>query len=278
MISKNLYKNIRNFSSLQNINFTNKHHKNECIYKSYEFQNFIGKGGFGSVYQGYMKNNINKKVAIKRIDKHINENEIPELDILNYLSDFRDNPDSQFIMNYLESFYNNGKVYLVTDLYTGGDLYDKLVNFKSENISEYSACIIMEQIFKGISYLNQNNIVHRDIKPENIVFKNKYYNSDIVIIDFGMSTRFIDQIPKGNLVNDRIMYSSCYISPESLNGYYNISSDIWSAGVIMYMLLSGKHPFYNKSLYLTRSNIRKGNYNIKSDKWDKTSTSCKSKS
>lgn len=274
MISKNFCKNIRKLSSLQKINFNNKH-KDKCIHKSYEFQHLIGKGGFGSVYQGYTKNNINNKVAIKRIDKHINKNEISELDILNYLSDFRDNTDSQFIINYLESFDSNGKIYIISELYTGGDLYDKLVNLKGKNISEYWICIKMKQIFRGLLYLHKNNIIHRDIKPENIVFKNKNSDSGIVIIDLGMSTRFINHIPEENLVNDRIMSYSFYISPESLNGYYNASSDIWSAGVIMYMLLSGEHPFYNKSIYVTRENIKKGKYNIESNKWDKISANSK---
>ena len=275
MISKNLSKIVRIFSSFSTKNLNNNYLRNESIYNLYGFNGLIGRGGFGSVYEGYLKNDVNKKVAIKRIDKYINENEVPELDILHHLSNFRNNPDSRFIMNILDSLNSNGKTYIISDLYTGGDLYDRITSLKQRKFSESSACIIMEQIFRGLLYLHKNNIVHRDIKPENIVFRNNSYDSEIVIIDLGMSSKITGGIHKQKFVDDRIMASSCYISPESLNGYYNSSSDIWSAGVIMYLLLSGEHPFYERSVSSTLSNIKKGNYNIYSKRWETISDSSK---
>ena len=276
MISKNLYKIVRNCSNFSIKNLNNNYLREESIYDLYGFNNLIGRGGFGSVYEGYIKTDLNKKVAIKRIDRYINENEVPELDILHYLYNFRNNPDSRFIMNILDSLKCNGKTYIISDLYIGGDLYDRITSLRKRKFSESSVCIIMEQIFRGLLYLHTNNVIHRDIKPENIVFRNQGSNLDIVIIDLGMSSKITGGIhSKQKFVDDRIMASSCYISPESFNGYYNSSSDIWSAGVIMYILLSGEHPFYNKSFSVTKSNIKQSKYRIESRKWDKISNSSK---
>ena len=276
MIAKNLSKIVRNFSTFSIKNLSSKNLMVDSIYDLYVFNKLIGKGGFGSVYEGYRKNDINKKVAIKRVDKYIDGNNIPELDILHYLSNLRNNPDSHFIINLLESLNCNGKTYIISDLYTGGDLYDRITSLKQRKFSESSACIIMEQIFRGLLYLHENNVIHRDIKPENIVFRNKGSNLDIVIIDLGLSSKITGGIHNQSKFSDKqIMSYSSYISPESFNGYYNSSSDIWSAGVIMYILLSGEHPFYNQSIYVTQSNIKQSRYKIESRKWDKISNSSK---
>ena len=276
MISKNLYKIVRNFSSVSIKNLNSKYLRDGSIYDLYGFNSLIGRGGFGSVYEGYMKGNSNKKVAIKRIDRYINENEVPELDILHYLYNFRNNQDSRFIINCLDALNSNGKTYIISELYTGGDLYDRITSLKQRKFSESSACIIMEQIFRGLLYLHTNNVIHRDIKPENIVFRNKDPDLDIVIIDLGLSSRITGVINNNSkFIDKHFMGFSSYISPESLDGYYNSSSDVWSAGVVMYMLLSGEHPFYNKSNSVTESNIKEAKYSINSKKWDKISDSTK---
>lgn len=189
----------------------------------------IGKGAFGEVRKAFHLESGDFR-AVKIVYKDICESEekekiFNEIEILKQL----DHPN---IIKVYEFFEDKKFFYIVMELAHGGELFDKIQNV--HHFSERKAADIFHQILSGVNYLHKNNIVHRDLKPENILF-----DGDIVkIVDFGTSAMFD---PKKKM--EHCYGTSYYISPEVLHGSYNEKCDVWSCGVILYILLSGMPPF-----------------------------------
>lgn len=99
----------------------------------------------------------------------------------------------------------------------------------------------MRQLLSAISYCHERNVVHRDLKPENLLLDREAPDANIKVIDFGTSALF-----HSNQKLTQKYGTSYYIAPEVLRRDYNEKCDIWSCGVIMYILLSGKPPFYGR--------------------------------
>ena len=197
----------------------------------------IGSGSFGTVYEA--KNLIfNNTVAMKVITKNDNmDNEYikNELNILKQLS----HPNIVRIYEFYESENN---YYLINEFCNGGELYNYINKTK---LNEQQLSIIFYQVFSGLCYLHENDVLHRDMKPENILISKKEIdlltNEEyfwIQIIDFDCAKIF-EQNKKDNL----IVGSIYYLAPEVLNRDYNEKCDTWSVGVILYMFLVGKAPF-----------------------------------
>ena len=143
-------------------------------------------------------------------------------------------------MNVSEVLEDEQNYYIVAEHLKGGELYERIIDGKY--LTEVKAAKIMRQVLLAINYMHQKNIIHWDIKPENILFESKD-QEDIKITDFGFSA-FFD--PKDGL--SLILGSPLYMAPEIIKGnYYNEKVDIWSVGVITFMLLSGRSPFPGKT-------------------------------
>lgn len=132
-------------------------------------------------------------------------------------------------------FEDKTKLYFVNEMMYGGTLFERLA--KAHNFSEARAAKVVKQILSAISHLHSKGFVHGDIKPENIHFR--ALDDDILkILDFGTSRRIgADHHMHG------IHGTVHYIAPEVLEGDYDEKCDVWSVGVILYMLLSGSAPF-----------------------------------
>ena len=174
---------------------------------------------------------------------------------------------------YIDEHYH----YIVTELVTGGELYDTIVKFQKFN--EKKAAYIMRQILSALNYLHSKGIVHRDIKPENILVvkpeKNskKFFNDDeinIKIIDFGASNFF-----KSNEILTLKVGSPYYIAPEVLNKSYNEKCDIWSAGVVLYVMLTGNFPFIGMTQLQLYENIKSGQYKTSGKEYEAISQKAK---
>lgn len=160
-----------------------------------------------------------------------------ELDILKTL----DHPN---IIKLYDIFDYREFFYVVTEYCGGGELFAAVK--RNHHFSEKDASGILKQLLSAVSYLHSRNIVHRDLKPENIVF-NTVVDTDfskgrIKIIDFGTA----EIVRKGKNLTAKVG-SPFYVAPEVLQQNYNNKCDVWSCGVILYVLLSGYPPFRGRS-------------------------------
>ncbi|XP_050376071.1 calcium-dependent protein kinase 26 isoform X1 [Argentina anserina] len=131
-------------------------------------------------------------------------------------------------------------VHLLMELCAGGELFHRLE--KQGRYSETDARVIFRHLMHVVKYCHANGVVHRDLKPENILLATTSSSSPIKLADFGLAT----YIKPGQKLHG-IVGSPFYIAPEVLTGGYNQSADVWSAGVILYILLSGVPPFWGKT-------------------------------
>lgn len=204
--------------------------------ENYVLGKVIGHGHFGIVREG-KHIPTSKKYAIKTIDKRKMTLEMAgfkrEVEILQRL----DHPN---LISTYASYEDAKYVHIVTELCTGGELYDQLIT--KSRYKEKRAAKIMRQILHAISYLHQNGICHRDLKPENFLFASNSKDADLKLIDFGLAHKFGNKIELESVVG-----TPYYVAPEVLLGSYDQKCDIWSAGVILYMLLCGKPPFVANS-------------------------------
>jgi calcium-dependent protein kinase len=125
--------------------------------------------------------------------------------------------------------------YLVTELCKGGELFDKIV--EAESFNEKMACIYIKQVLSAINYCHKKKVMHRDLKPENILITEGTESNHIKIADFGACTLC------GLSALTKQAGTAFYIAPEVINKKYNEKADIWSIGVILYIMLCGKPPF-----------------------------------
>ena len=144
------------------------------------------------------------------------------------------------IMKMVDCYEDAERVHIITEKYTGGELFDKISENASPSgcFSEINAARIIKSLLQAVDYLHENDIVHRDIKPENILFESEKEDA-IKLIDFGLSRRH----EKGDQPMSNPVGTAYYMSPELLKGKYDKSCDIWSIGVVAYILLCGYPPF-----------------------------------
>ena len=237
-------------------------HKTHNISKEYILGKTLGKGDFSHVRLAIHKDTKQdravkiiqkKKVDMKRL--------LAEISIVSKLS----HPS---IMEVYEVFEDTKKVYIVSEYCKGGELFD--IISKKRNFSEKEACIIMEQLLSGICYSHKNGIVHRDLKPENILLEDKSRNLEIKIVDWGYATQMKQRERLHEM--DGISY---YIAPEVLEGDYDEKCDIWSCGVILYILLCGYAPFYGENDKEIYNQVLKGEYDFPKEEWQNVSEEAK---
>ena len=238
----------------------------------------LGSGSYSKVFR--VESKTNKQVyACKQIQKEKITNFQNFKNEINILSKV----DQPNIIKLYEIFEDKRYIYLIMEECTGGELFDKINDLidKDEVFSEKEAAIIFKQLMSAVSYCHNQGICHRDIKPENILFLNNEKNSPIKLVDFGVSKIFgeIKPLMKGNKLEKNIM--SCrvgtayYISPEVLQGNYDYKCDIWSCGVILYLLLSGHPPFDGETENEIYRAIQKKKYTFNEDEWKNISDEAK---
>jgi len=197
----------------------------------------IGSGNYGSVRE-CINLSTGRHYAVKSIDK----SKIGRIDHLQREIELLSAIDHESIIKLVDVFEDNEHVHIVTEKYTGGELFDKIIERTTPSgcLTEVEAARIIKSILEAVLYLHSNGCVHRDIKPENILFESNQEGSAVKLIDFGLSRMHDEKIegPMGNAVG-----TAYYMSPEVINGCYTKSCDIWSIGIVTYILLAGYPPF-----------------------------------
>lgn len=165
-------------------------------------------------------------------------------------------------------YEEEGYVHLVMELCAGGELFHRLE--KQGRFSESEARVLFRHLMQVVQFCHDKGIVHRDLKPENILLATKASSSQIKLADFGLAT----YINPGQSLHGTVG-SPFYIAPEVLAGGYNQAADVWSAGVILYILLSGKPPFWGKTKSRIFEAVRAAGLRFQSDPWNGISDSAK---
>ena len=232
----------------------------------YKKLNFLGEGSFAAVYR--VQNKYTDVVcAMKIINKSYNCSPEDEKEIINEINILR-SMDHPNVLKIFE-FYSNKQSYsIVTELCPGGELFQQIID-KGPFNEQYSA-YIMYQLFSAVNYCHKMNIIHRDLKPENILIVSKDSNGYpyIKVCDFGTS-----KIVEKGAVQRKLVGSSYYIAPEVLKKHYNEKCDVWSCGVIMYILLSARPPFGGQDDNDIMERVATGVYDLESAPFDKLSSS-----
>jgi len=161
-----------------------------------------------------------------------------------------------------------GRYWLSTELMPGGELFDRIV--KRQYYKERDAQQVVRTLAGVLAYLHKQNIVHRDLKPENILLKSKDDDDDIKIADFG----FVARVKPNGL--STTCGTPAYVAPEIISGkLYGTSVDMWSFGVICYILLCGYPPFHHQNQNQLFRIVKRGEFKFDSPYWDPVSAGAK---
>jgi calcium-dependent protein kinase len=181
--------------------------------------------------------------------------------------------DHPHVIKLYEVYEDNRYIYLVMEECSGGELFDRIIDrINSQKMfTEKETAAIFKQLMSAICYCHAAGICHRDLKPENLLFLGKESDSPLKVIDFGLSRIF----HKDDHKMSTKVGTAYYVSPEVLAGNYDEKCDIWSAGVILYILLCGDPPFNGANDNEIYRRIQAKKFSFPSPQWDKVSDDVK---
>lgn len=253
-----------------------RQYKPTQIEENYKVLNKLGRGAFGSVFKI-----VHKTTGIIRAMKVIRK------DCIKYQDDEKlflkeieilIKTDHPRVIKIYEYYQDEVNYYLITEYISGGDLYETITNFKT--FDENQAANIMYQILSAVYYLHSNNIVHRDIKPENIlVEKNESEGSERVEGENMINIKLIDFGTCNYYTTDKKMTlkvgTPYYIAPEVLQRNYTHKIDVWSCGVILYILLCGYPPFNGTNTQEILESVKRAKFSLEGTDWKNITSEAK---
>lgn len=220
----------------------------------------LGTGHFGCVRECQHRS-TGEKYAVKTIEKC----KVTRLDHIHREIQLLSSIDHSGIMKMVDCYEDADYVHIVTERYTGGELFDKIVDNTTGNgcLPEDQAIKIIKSLLEAVQYLHSKDIVHRDIKPENVLFESDEDGSPIKLIDFGLSR--IHGLNDSDMTNQ--VGTAYYMSPGILQGKYDRSCDLWAVGIVAYILLCGYPPFNGDAEYDVHNSVRKGHLVFERNVW-----------
>jgi calcium-dependent protein kinase len=232
--------------------------RNATVYERYDilFDKVLGTGISGEVMEGISKT-TGDHVAIKTlstVNLTTKKAEMLYNEVEIYIR--LDHPN---ICKLLEVYEDESAVHLVMELCCGGELYERLSQLR--RYTERDAADVTHQMLDAINYCHAHSICHRDIKLENWVYANQTPDSPLKLIDWGMS-----KIYTGDPMT-QVHGTVYYVAPEVLAGKYDNRCDVWSIGVILYMLLSGSPPFAGQNDQEIINRIKTAEVTFEGPRW-----------
>ncbi|EEF32406.1 calcium-dependent protein kinase, putative [Ricinus communis] len=209
----------------------------------YELGKEVGRGHFGHTCSARVKKGELKDqpVAVKIISKAKMTTAISIEDVRREVKILKALSGHKHLVKFYDACEDANNVYIVMELCEGGELLDRILA-RGGRYTEEDAKAIVVQILSVVSFCHLQGVVHRDLKPENFLFTSGGEDADMRLIDFGLS----DFIRPDERLND-IVGSAYYVAPEVLHRSYSLEADIWSIGVISYILLCGSRPFWART-------------------------------
>ncbi|CAN1755505.1 Calcium-dependent protein kinase 8 [Linum perenne] len=214
----------------------------------YDLGRELGRGEFGVTYLS-TEMTTGDKYACKSISKKKLRTAIDVEDVRREVEIMKHLPHHPNIVSIKDTYEDDSAVHIVMELCEGGELFDRIV--ARGHYTERAAAAVMRTIVEVVQMCHKHGVMHRDLKPENFLFANKKETSALKAIDFGLSVFFkpgIVLLP-GERFNE-IVGSPYYMAPEVLKRNYGPEVDVWSAGVILYILLCGVPPFWADHTWL----------------------------
>ncbi|XP_010253754.1 PREDICTED: calcium-dependent protein kinase 13 [Nelumbo nucifera] len=239
----------------------------EGIEEKYVVDRELGRGEFGVTYL-CIDRNTRELLACKSISKRKLRTVVDVEDVRREVAIMKHLPKNSSIVSLKEACEDDNAVHLVMELCEGGELFDRIV--ARGHYTERAAAAVTRTIVEVVQLCHKHGVIHRDLKPENFLFANKKENSPLKAIDFGLSIFF-----KPGERFSEIVGSPYYMAPEVLKRNYGPEIDIWSAGVILYILLCGVPPFWAESEQGVAQAILRGLIDFKRDPWPNISESAK---
>jgi calcium-dependent protein kinase len=210
--------------------------RRSCAFSDvYEALEDVGEGSYGKIIK--VRHLFSNELrVVKVVNKNVIHKGVSENDVINEINILK-SMDHPNIIKVFEFFSDENNIYIVKEYFNEGDLFNNLMKL---DMNESLICSIMRQILSAVSYLHSKKVLHGDLKLENILIETQPINDsyvDIKLTDFGCSKIFYNRVCR------KFIGTTYYLAPEILQSEYNEKCDIWSAGVILYILLSGRLPF-----------------------------------
>ncbi|XP_069004768.1 serine/threonine kinase 17a like [Embiotoca jacksoni] len=222
----------------------------------------LGRGKF-AVVKKCIEKATGKQYAAKFLRKR-RKGEDCRMDILNEIAVLESAKANPYVVALHEVYETNTEIILVLECAAGGEIFDQCVADNDDAFTEKDVIRLAKQILTGVAFLHRNNVVHLDLKPQNVLLTSARPLGDIRIVDFGLSRR-VDNITEVR----EILGTPEYVAPEILN-YEPISTatDMWSIGVLTYVMLTGESPFLGDNKQETFLNISQVNVDYSQDTFE----------
>lgn len=253
----------------ENLVTENARSKSILDFYTIDYSKILGEGVSGAVVRATHRRS-NQQFAVKIVKKSALKYEKrrqlkQEIALMRSLS----HPN---VLRILEVFESKDKSFMVLELCTGGELLDRLHAQPETRFPESVSARYMRSLISAIRYCHAKKIVHRDLKLENFLFVTDKPDSDIKLIDFGLS----QEVKSLDEVLSKPCGTPYYVAPEVLMGRYNAKCDVWSLGVICFMLVSGYPPFSGGTDTEVLMAVRAGRWRFNANPFNSISAECKS--